>query len=301
MSEDLLLKLEVLRVLSQRREMELQELARELGVTEEYARGILGELSKYFIIKVSESSVSWSTSDNLGWLKPWGWSYYYRIIMGSSMTSARWLPPWSIVVSELQSQGKGRHGKTWISNLGGLWVTFKIHAKPQTTQLLPMIVPVVLVRVLRDKLSVNSEVKWPNDIVYKNGKIAGILLEGEYAGADIIGYIGVGMNVNNDPPIETAVSLRGIKGELVPRGRLLSYLTGWMGRLDKLSEKPDELRREYMEYLSTLGRRVTALTVSGEVKGVAKDITELGELVVENERGSYKLTSSEVLRLIHVE
>lgn len=301
MTSELALKLELLRLLSEHDEIPVSEAVKELGVHQDEVLGIAEELSRYYMIKTVKSRISWSPGDNPRRFKPWGWSYLYKIVSGSTMVSARQMSPWSIVLSELQVQGKGRHGKTWIGNLGGLWVTFKASVAPQVAQLLPVAIPVLLVRTLRDKLTVDAEIKWPNDIVYKGRKIAGVLLEGEYVGASIVSYIGVGLNVNNDPPLETAESIRNIVGHHVPRNRILSYISGWISRLDKLTSRPEELRKEYMEHLSTLGRRVIAVTSNGEIKGVARDVSEYGELIIEDERGSHRLTSGEILQLRHAD
>jgi len=301
MTTELAMKLELLRLLSEHDEIPVSEALRELGIASDELASMLNDLAAHYIIRVEKSRIHWSPGDNPRRIKPWGWNYLYKVITGSTMLSAKHMPPWSIVISEIQTQGKGRHGKNWISGLGGLWVTFKINTAPQLAQLLPIAIPVLLTRVIRSKIGVDAWIKWPNDIVYKDKKIAGILLEGEYKGSMIISYVGVGLNVNNDPPLEVAESLRNIKGQLIPRNRITSYLSGWMGRLDKLVDKPDELRREYLEHLSTIGRRVVAKTLSGEIIGVAKDISEYGELIVENDTGVYRLTSAEILQLRHVE
>ncbi|WP_042667558.1 biotin--[acetyl-CoA-carboxylase] ligase [Desulfurococcus amylolyticus] len=301
MSSELALKLELVRILSEHDEIPISEVVREIGVQQDELISMINELSRYYLMETARSRVSWSPGDNPRRLKPWGWNYLYRIITGSTMTSAKQMPPWSIVVSEMQTQGRGRHGKTWIGNLGGLWITFKINTTPQVTQVLSIAIPVLLVRMLRDKLGINVEIKWPNDIIFGDKKIAGILLEGEYKESVMVTYIGIGINVNNDPPLEVAESIKNIVGHLIPRNRILSYLSGWIGRLDRLAGRPDELRMEYMEHLSTLGRKVIAMTSSGEIQGIAKDVTEYGELIIENESGSHRLSSGEILRLRHAE
>ncbi|MEM4889096.1 MAG: biotin--[acetyl-CoA-carboxylase] ligase, partial [Thermosphaera sp.] len=89
-------------------------------------------------------------------------------------------------------------------------------------------------------------------------------------------------------------------GSIIPRNRVFSKLTGWISRIDKLVDKPELLRLEYLEKLSTLGRRVRVVLREGEVVGVAQSVSDMGELIVETGSGSLKISSSEALKLVHL-
>lgn len=300
-AEEFSLMLELLRLLSENEKVTPTIVEKELGLTREEYEGLISVLRKYFMLKEEKDSVIFYRGDNLRAIQPWGWNYVHRVIAGSTMSMAKKYPPWSITVAEYQVYGKGRHGKTWIGSLGGLWVTYKMRVQAHLAQFLPIAVPVLLSRILREQFKINALIKWPNDIVVNDKKLAGILVEAETSGSDIIGYIGLGININNDPPLETAITLKEIAGTLVPRNRLFSKLTGWISRMEKLVEKPELLRLEYLEKLSTLGRRVRVVTKDAEIVGNASSISELGELIVETGSGSVKISSSEALKIIHLD
>ncbi|MEM1628242.1 MAG: biotin--[acetyl-CoA-carboxylase] ligase [Desulfurococcaceae archaeon] len=295
------LKLELLRILANKSELSLMEIEREVGISMDEALAVIDEMKRNYMIRLEKSSVKWLDGDNPLKINPWGWNYVYRPFLGSTMKASKHLPTWSIVIAEYQSSGIGRHGKKWLSNLGGIWMTAKFNVSPSAAQLLPITVPTLLCRFLRERIKLNAQIKWPNDIILGDKKAAGFLIEGEYVGTRIIAYVGIGINVNNDPPLETAISIKDVIGQLIPRNRVISYIVSVMGRIEKYAENRESIKLEYLEYMSTLGRKVLALTRSGEIRGVARSISETGDLVIETETGSLKLSSNEILMLRHID
>ncbi len=104
-----------------------------------------------------------------------------------------------VVLAEQQSKGQGRRGRTWHSPFGSnlyLSLLWRYQYGPAQLGCLSLFIAVAIVRALK-KLGVDDAgVKWPNDIYWKDKKLAGILLEmrGEANGPSAI-VIGVGLNV----------------------------------------------------------------------------------------------------------
>lgn len=293
MAEPTPLNLAILELLGRGRALALDELSAELGLEEEEARRALSELSKCFAISVSGSRVTWHPADNPGQFRPWGWMVHYRVLSGSTMVTARRLNPWSVAIAEYQLSGRGRFGKTWISALGGVWATLKVRASPRAASVASLAVPLAVLRAIERVAGAPMNMKWPNDVVHRGKKVAGVLLEAETMGEDVTLYIGVGVNVNNDPPLPTAASLKEVAGGLVHRNRLLSLLTGLASRLERAAEKPEEVGRAYLSKLETLGRRVVVELEGGTVEGVAEDVDELGRLVVGTGSGTVRVAPFE--------
>lgn len=111
-----------------------------------------------------------------------------------------------IAISEIQTTGKGREGRSWVSQEGGLWMTIVL--RPPSARVLERLVYLGANAVI-DTLSeygVRCSIKPPND-VYSNGKkIAGILTDTVIQGDLSVVYLGVGVNVNNDPSKEDSIS-----------------------------------------------------------------------------------------------
>lgn len=302
--EEVFLELELLKLLGEKEVLQLGEIAGTLGLPEVEVIKLLNRLRENYIVIYDRKAITWAHGDNPSRIKPWGWNYVYRALVGSTMVSAKHYPPWSIIVAEYQLKAYGRHGKQWISNLGGIWMTLKFEAESRLIQILPIVVPVIICDFLQDKLGVKAGIKWPNDIIVDEKKLAGFLVEGETSTSDkVIIYLGIGLNVNNDPPIETAISLKTILNKLVPRNSIIAHIAGNISKIeDKVQDVKDirRLQMEYLDKLETLGRKVRAVTRHGEITGVAKTITDTGDLVVETEMGSLKLSSGDVLELRHL-
>ncbi|MDR3274637.1 MAG: biotin--[acetyl-CoA-carboxylase] ligase [Endomicrobium sp.] len=137
-----------------------------------------------------------------------------------------------IVVAEKQNKGYGRVKRAWDSNYGGLWFSMllKPAIRPDESSKLALLLSIALSRVLERKYKINSEIKWPNDILVCGKKIAGIIIEMS-AGQGIINWIvaGIGVNINNSFPKYlkyAAVSLRKILNIEIDRSQFLSeFLT----------------------------------------------------------------------------
>jgi len=295
-----LLKLMILEKLRDKNQYVVRELAWDIGTKPEYVNMLISDLKKNYLIDVDKGVVYWNPADNPSTLKPWGWSLEHKMIVGSTQEVARGRGPWSVVIAEYMLLGRGRHGKKWVCSLGGLWITFKLPVDPVTASLAPIILPVILVRIFRKNYDLSAGIKWPNDIIIDGKKIAGILLEAEAFKDQILLYIGIGLNINNDPPLEGTTSLKEVLGRLTPRNRFLSLLIGWIARLKKLAEGQDEIRKSYIEYLETLNKTIVAKTYSGEIRGKVVDVGDSGELIVETEKGLKILDPVTTIELRHI-
>lgn len=299
--ERTLLSLMVLDNLKTMYEASLRELGWRIGVDTRVVENIIYDLSRCYMIKVDDNKVMWSVADNPSYLKPWGWRIFHETVLGSTQEFIRGCGLWSMVASELLLMGRGRHGRRWIGNLGGLWVSFRLPALSKTADYVPIAIPVLLIKLLRRSFGVNAVIKWPNDIIYMDKKLAGIIIEAEALRDRIILNIGIGINVNNEPPLPGSISLKKILGRIVPRNSLLSLLTGWLTKLDELVENPEDIRKAYLENLSTLNKKIVAKTFQGSVEGVAVDVNEYGELVVKSEDGEKILDPNSTLELRHLD
>jgi len=107
--------------------------------------------------------------------------------------------PGSTCLAEMQTAGRGRRGRQWISPLGGniyLSQLWQFAAGPASLSGLSLAAAIAIVRVVRELGVKHAGVKWPNDILVNGEKLAGILLEiqGEHNGPTRV-IVGVGLNV----------------------------------------------------------------------------------------------------------
>jgi BirA family transcriptional regulator, biotin operon repressor / biotin---[acetyl-CoA-carboxylase] ligase len=103
------------------------------------------------------------------------------------------------VVADLQTKGKGRDGRSWYSDEGGLYLSLTLI--PNKSELMDKISPMVM-KVTMDLLRMDlhltdCSLKPPNDVICRGKKIAGVLVDGELRGESSIAYVGLGVDLNN--------------------------------------------------------------------------------------------------------
>ena len=216
---------------------------------------------------------------------------HYHHEVSSTMDVARDLarsgcPPFSVVVSEKQKNGRGRLKRRWLSLKGGLYFTVVLRPTipPVLSPLLNFSAAVAMVQTLNEMHRLNARVKWPNDILISDRKIAGILSEMEAEG-DLVSYvnIGVGLNVNNDPTKKEpgATSIKKELAHSVSRQRLLSE---FLERFEEKSkaETVTGIVSEWKPYAATLNRPVRVVTHNEVCEGLAIDVDDSGALIIKD-------------------
>ena len=104
------------------------------------------------------------------------------------------------MISLKQSEGYGRLGRFWESDLGGLYFSVNLPNR----NLLPIIIGISVADILV-KLKLNVKLKWPNDILLNDMKLGGVICHSEGK----ITVAGLGINISNEPSIHTSTSLVG--------------------------------------------------------------------------------------------
>ncbi|MFH0807527.1 MAG: biotin--[acetyl-CoA-carboxylase] ligase [Elusimicrobiota bacterium] len=110
-------------------------------------------------------------------------------------------PEWTIIAAKKQTKGRGRFGRRWVSPIGGLYfsVILKPRFVPNDTAKLTLIGAMSVTKVLNKLYGLPAKIKWPNDILVKNKKISGVLVESEMSQNKIKwAVLGIGINVNTD-------------------------------------------------------------------------------------------------------
>jgi len=238
--------------------------------------------------------------------------YFYKEIGSTNDEAARLSKlgagEGTVVIAESQTKGRGRLGRSWVSKEGES-LTFSIIVKPHLSAkkifVLTLLGSLSSVRAIRWQTSLEAKLKWPNDIVVGERKVAGALSQVSLSktGPNSI-IVGIGINVNNSIfPHElrdVASSLRLEAGRKVSREKLLGAILTEFERLYFLflSKKELEIFNEWRMVSETLGRNVRAETKKGNFEGEAVNLGEAGELIIRSKGGRIKrLKPSEVIRL----
>lgn len=207
--------------------------------------------------------------------------------------AARGAPEGTVVVAEEQTAGRGRRGRTWESaSRAGLWLSLLVRPTVPVEGLgwLPLVVGVAVARALRSVADVDARLKWPNDVLVSDGKVAGVLAERLGDGAVIVG---VGLNVDQtegELP-EGGTSLR-LLGRSVDRTHLLIAVLDEVATTYRRWQAGIDVAGDYAELSATLGQEVVADLGSEIVTGQAVSLGASGELVIRDARGEDRVVSA---------
>ncbi len=186
----------------------------------------------------------------------------------------------AIVRAEIQTNGKGTKGRTFISEKGGLYLT-----KVKFYEFLPaeqafsvMINSAMAVVSTLLAYGINAGIKWPNDIIVNGKKICGILITNRFCG-DLVEHsiIGIGLNVNNEisPEIcDIATSISKVLGKQVDENGVFFTL---MQNLEQQFSV-----EEYKKASLLFGKKVTVIRGENTFDTVVKDLLPDGRLLLEN-------------------
>jgi BirA family biotin operon repressor/biotin-[acetyl-CoA-carboxylase] ligase len=127
-----------------------------------------------------------------------GWMLHVHESVPSTNDLARTLPSWSAVVAASQHAGRGRLGRSFVSDEGGLWLSAVVPAQPPASRWLGFSLAVGWhVRQLLRSLGITgARLRWPNDLMVGGGKVAGLLIEQAAPGTLCVG---IGLNLTNEP------------------------------------------------------------------------------------------------------
>ncbi|HWW01767.1 MAG TPA: biotin--[acetyl-CoA-carboxylase] ligase [Candidatus Acidoferrum sp.] len=202
-----------------------------------------------------------------------------------------------VVFAELQTRGRGRLGRKWMSPGGkGLWfsVLLRPELAPQAITQLTVASATALRRAIESQTGLKPEIKWPNDLLLSGKKVSGILTELS-AELDRVKYVilGIGVDVNlnaGDFPSELRNAATSLKVEL---GRSLSRAELAVEILRELDADYARVAGgsfpavadEWEAHCTTIGREVAIRTGDRQVRGRAESLGEDGALLLRTEHG----------------
>ena len=208
----------------------------------------------------------------------------------------------TVVISEMQTSGRGRRGREWYSPKGGIYVTFilKPNVSPEKASQLTLVSSLALVETLNAiNNNLNAKIKWPNDVLVSGKKISGILTELS-SDMEKINYIvvGVGINLNTEKEIlpENGTSLKiEMKEEVSIKLFLKSFLEHYdLIYQEYLNGGIDQIIERWKNNSDTLGKKVKIIGINETFEGLAKDIDENGALILETKEKEIKVYSGDV-------
>jgi BirA family biotin operon repressor/biotin-[acetyl-CoA-carboxylase] ligase len=195
---------------------------------------------------------------------------------------------WTVVVSEVQTQGRGRSGRSWKSPKGGLWFSLIIRRKISIDRipLLQFLFVNALRKGIEEVYGVQSEVKWPNDLVVGWKKLAGVLIETKISGPELVyAIVGIGLNVNltAEQLPRGATSIFLVKKKRFSLEKTLSsILTVLEGRSKTLSDEKAVVG-DWWRHCAHRMKPVTIDTGNGRIRGKCVGVNPDGSIIIQTE------------------
>lgn len=193
----------------------------------------------------------------------------------------------TLVIAREQTGGKGTKGRSFSSLKGGAYLSLvKLYPCKAKDCFSIMVNSCLAVVKTLESYGVEAKIKWANDVYVHEKKICGILIKNVFEGENIKkSVIGIGVNVNNEIPIELkdiAINLKSYIGEVDLNGFVQTLAENLYNEYDI---------QEYRKYNLVLGKEITVINGENCYKAIAEDISDDGNLILKD---GTKLSHGEV-------
>ncbi len=291
-----------------------EAMARQLGVSRASVNSALSEAENFGLMLYRVRGRGYRLIDPPQWLDAasivrhlgkHGRDFHLAILDSVTSTNtllmqqmAEGAPSGSVLAAEWQGKGRGRMGRAWHSSLGNA-LTFSLlwrfNCGLGALSGLSLAVGISLIRALRTLGITGAALKWPNDVLDRNGaKLAGVLIE---AHGDVLGptavVIGIGLNLRVSPAVlqqidRPAAGLADSSPLALDRNHLLAAILLELGKLLREFDARGfhGLRTEWEGYHAMQNRPVRLAQPDGSrLSGIARGVTDEGALLLESDKG----------------
>tara|TARA_R110000751_G_scaffold41097_2_gene96731 strand:- start:361 stop:1110 length:750 start_codon:yes stop_codon:yes gene_type:complete len=215
-------------------------------------------------------------------------------------------PVW--IMAEQQTAARGRRGRPWAMPEGNFAATLllPVSEAPGQAALRSFVASLALYEALvaaTGRADIFA-LKWPNDVLLRGGKLAGILLESAGQGAQLRHLaIGIGVNLAAAPGADEVeagavrpVSLKGELGTVIAPEEFLDLLAEAYARFETQFTTYGfaPIRSAWLNHAARLGEVITARTTRDETTGTFADVDSAGNLILETSKGPVPITAAEV-------
>ena len=207
----------------------------------------------------------------------------------------------AVVIAEVQTSGRGRQGRSWVSEPGNLLFSVLLRPKLEELPFVSLIGGVAAARAVRKVAGLKPSIKWPNDLLLDGRKVAGILAESAIVGDSVCyAVLGIGINISLDVEQSSeissvAISVNQAAEREVDRESLLRQLLLDLDDLYLRLLRGESPLDEWRGLLETTGRRVTATSGGDAWTGLAEGVDDTGNLLLRLDDGQLiTLTAGDV-------
>ena len=201
----------------------------------------------------------------------------------------------TLIIAEVQTEGRGRRGRSWLSPAGhGIYATLILRPtmSPAGAPRITLMTAVAVAEAILSLSELDVKIKWPNDIMVKGKKLAGILTEISTE-MDSINYIvvGLGLNVNTpDFPRELEKRATSMLIETEKNFSRIKLLRAYLEQFEKYyklftSNHFRLIMKRWKELTEIIGQEIIVDVIGQSHSGKVIDIDDDGVLIIEDGKG----------------
>ena len=219
-----------------------------------------------------------------------------RLIENDKINKATW------IIANKQTSGRGRNNNKWVSKEGNFYGSYvlPINLEYKKIPFISCITSLSVYDAIKNLLPSNDllKIKWPNDILYNDSKLAGILIENSLSESASFSIIGIGINLKNSPNINNhkTISIKSIiDNEVMPKdiiGTLDSNINNYLNILN--NDNVSKLIKLYKNNCWKMRDQVRFLHNNIEFEGILDDISDTFEILIKINGELKKFNSGEL-------
>ena len=215
----------------------------------------------------------------------------------------------TVLISEIQTNARGRLGKKWEAPEGGVWMSLILRPQvpPARIGLITLATGVAIAKSIRS-LGVDAKIKWPNDVLIHGKKISGVLTEVN-ATFNEIDWIVVGIGIDSNLKLEDfsediRIGTTTLTEELPAKVDENELIAIFLNEFEKVYElyKDGEIEtilKDWRDLADTIGKYVNITQTGGKItQGYVVGINHEGSLIIERQDGTLEKIISGELRTV---
>ncbi len=202
-----------------------------------------------------------------------------------------------LVISENQLAGKGRLGNHWHSGKSNFYCSIGVtqEAMPFPIHFIPLVTALVLRDFIETMFQIETQIKWPNDILFKGKKLAGILIEK----VDQLYIVGIGINLALSTAVKeqlnTVIDIREINGQKCDQTKIYTDFKNTVLALYNAYNDSEKIIKVWLNHCLYLGRLIHCRVGSKMLMGLFIGLGDSGQLLLEVDGEIEEIWSGEII------
>ena len=265
----------------------------------------------YMLTESTDRLLPWEITQNLD-TKLLGKRVFYFDTIDSTQTFAAKIASnhnenGTIIVSKYQTGGKGRMKRKWESPSGGIWMSIVIQPEFNISYvtLVPIATSLALCLAIEKTLKIKPKLKWPNDVLLKEKKVAGILLDTSIQSNKIESLVlGIGINFKINPQklensIKKTPNFYGVDTLVKKNEKPITLVKQFLYELENIfhlinSGHTRKIITEWTMRSSTIGKNISMTINGGKITGNAVKLDNDGALIISKGQKNRRLLVGDI-------